>query len=169
MAEGFEARFDTLFRCAYQGAYKITGNRDDSEEIAQEALARCLVRWRRVEGYAEAFVTRTAINMSIDQWRRHDRHARTRPLDRELVHEDPHAELRADLVDALQSLSRRQRDVVVLRYLMDVSERQVARTLGCTEGTVKQHAQRGLAALRERLGEVPLGGEDLIAGEGGAV
>jgi RNA polymerase sigma factor (sigma-70 family) len=168
MAEGFEARFDTLFRCAYQGAYKITGNRHDSEEIAQEALARSLVRWTKVEGYAEAFVTRTAINLSIDRWRRHDRHAGTRVSDHQLVHEDPQADLRADLVDALQSLSRRQRDVVVLRYLMDVSERQVARTLGCTEGTVKQHAQRGLAVLRDRLGEVALG-EDLIPREGGAV
>ena len=52
----------------------------------------------------------------------------------------------------LRSLSRRQREVVALRYLADLPEADVARALGCSVGTVKQHASRGLAALRVALG-----------------
>jgi DNA-directed RNA polymerase specialized sigma24 family protein len=52
----------------------------------------------------------------------------------------------------LRGLSRRQREVVALRYLADLPETDVARALGCSVGTVKQHASRGLAALRAALG-----------------
>jgi RNA polymerase sigma factor (sigma-70 family) len=58
---------------------------------------------------------------------------------------------RLELLEALRSLSRRQREVVVLRYLADLPEAEVAAVLGCSVGTVKQHASRGLAALRLRL------------------
>ena len=63
---------------------------------------------------------------------------------------------RAELVEVLRSLSRRQREVVALRYLADLPEADVARALGCSIGTVKQHASRGLAALRVALGPPPI-------------
>ena len=59
---------------------------------------------------------------------------------------------RVDLVRALRALPRRQREVVALRYLADRPEAEVADLLGCSAGAVKQHAHRGLAALRARLG-----------------
>lgn len=52
---------------------------------------------------------------------------------------------------ALGSLPRRQREVVALRYLADMPEAAVVAALGCAPGTVKQHAHRGLAALRRVL------------------
>jgi RNA polymerase sigma factor (sigma-70 family) len=55
---------------------------------------------------------------------------------------------------ALHSLPSRQRAVVVLRYLSDLSETQVAEALSMAPGTVKSHTHRGLAALRQRLGDV---------------
>ena len=55
---------------------------------------------------------------------------------------------RMDLVRALRALPKRQRQVVVLRYLADCSEAEVAALIGCSEGTVKSSASRGLAALR---------------------
>ena len=55
---------------------------------------------------------------------------------------------RVDVVEALRALPRRQREVVILRYMADLSEQQVADRLGCSIGTVKQHAHRALAALR---------------------
>jgi RNA polymerase sigma factor (sigma-70 family) len=55
---------------------------------------------------------------------------------------------RIDLHRALDTLSRRQREVIVLRFLADLPEAEVARALGCSVGSVKQHASRGLAALR---------------------
>jgi RNA polymerase sigma factor (sigma-70 family) len=51
-----------------------------------------------------------------------------------------------DLRSALQALPKRQREVVVLRYIADLSENQTAVQLGCSVGTVKTHAFRGLAA-----------------------
>jgi RNA polymerase sigma factor (sigma-70 family) len=59
---------------------------------------------------------------------------------------------------ALASLPRQQRAVLVLRYCEDLPEAEVAELLGCTTGTVKTHAHRGLRALRDLLGD-PLGGE----------
>ncbi len=58
------------------------------------------------------------------------------------------AALRVTLAKQLESLPRRQRDVVELRYLADLTEVQVAALLGVSQGSVKRHAQRGLSALR---------------------
>ena len=52
---------------------------------------------------------------------------------------------------ALRTLSRRQQEVLVLRYYADLSEHEIARTLGLSNGAVKSHAHRGLAALRLAL------------------
>ena len=61
---------------------------------------------------------------------------------------------RVDLQRALLRLPKRQREVVVLRFLADLPEAEVAESLGCSTGTVKSHASRGLVALRLSLGEV---------------
>jgi RNA polymerase sigma factor (sigma-70 family) len=58
---------------------------------------------------------------------------------------------RVDLQRALLALSPKQRDVVVLRYLVDLPEADVAKAMRCSVGTVKTHASRGLAALRRSL------------------
>jgi RNA polymerase sigma-70 factor (sigma-E family) len=55
------------------------------------------------------------------------------------------------VLDALRSLSDRQRDVLVLRYWMELSETEIAETLDISPGTVKTHAKRGLEALATRL------------------
>jgi DNA-directed RNA polymerase specialized sigma24 family protein len=66
-----------------------------------------------------------------------------------------------DLHRALGALPRRQREVVVLRYFGDLSEREIAAELGLAPGSVKSHASRGLAALRARLGDGTPGGDHL--------
>jgi RNA polymerase sigma factor (sigma-70 family) len=57
----------------------------------------------------------------------------------------------ARVMAALRTLSRRQQEVLVLRYYADLSEQDIAQTLGLTKGAVKSHAHRGLAALRAAL------------------
>ncbi len=52
---------------------------------------------------------------------------------------------------ALRSLPDRQREVLALRYYLDLSEAEIAATLGISAGSVKTHAHRGLATLAERL------------------
>jgi RNA polymerase sigma factor (sigma-70 family) len=107
-------------------------------------------------------VVRVSGNLAIDTWRKH---RRVDTVDGETVEQargasttpgpDPQ---RIDLHRALRRLSRRQREVLVLRFLADLPEADVARALGCSVGSVKQHASRGLAALRTTIGpqaEVP--------------
>jgi RNA polymerase sigma factor (sigma-70 family) len=112
-------------------------------------MARAYTRWNKVHEYAAAWVTRVTTNLALD----HLRQRRRRPDAVVARSSDPahDASDRADLVAALRTLPARQRDVVVMRFLADLSEAEVARALGCTPGTVKQHAHRGLTALRSSL------------------
>lgn len=147
--DSFDERFVELHRAAFRVAYKVLGDGAEAQDIAQEALARGLVRWRKVEPYAVAWVSRVAANLAIDRTRRERRSAVVLDLGRV----DPDAAERLDLQRALRGLPRRQRDVVVLRYLLDQSEQTVADALGVSVGSVKTHASRGLAALRLALGD----------------
>jgi RNA polymerase sigma-70 factor (sigma-E family) len=148
---GFELAFDGLYRLAYRLAFRILGDRGDAEDVAQEALARASVRWSRLQDRPEGWVTRVASNLAIDRYRR-----RRRPPPRMtgpvgLV--DPYLGERGDLVAALRRLPRRQREAVVLRYLGDLSEAQVALEMGCSVGAVKSHGARGLSSLHRYLSE----------------
>ncbi len=148
----FELAFDRLYRLAYRVAYRVLGDRGEAEDVAQEALARALVRWSRLADGPEGWLTRVSFNLAIDRYRRRRPPA---ALHGPVGVVDAHRAERVDLVRALAALPRRQREVVVLRYLADLGEADVAVALGCSVGTVKSHAHRGLAALRRRLGEEP--------------
>lgn len=153
----FEERFDALAVVAHRVAYRLLGDREAAQDVAQEALTRAFVRWRRIEGYAEPWVARVAANLALGQLRRR------RPIQPRLEVDARHSERatdgvlqRAVLADALARLPHRQRDVVVLRYLADLPEAEVAVLLGCAPGTVKSHAHRALGTLRTQLGDPTL-------------
>jgi RNA polymerase sigma-70 factor (ECF subfamily) len=152
----FDAAFPDLFRRAYRVAYRLLGSRADAEEIAQEAVARAYDRWARLtdggRGRPDGWVTTVAANLAVDRWRRRNRHGGVEVVPERSVN-DPSAATRLALRDAVGHLPKRQREVVVLRYLADYSEQDVARILGCSPGAVKQHASRGLARLRTALGD----------------
>ena len=145
----YDQRFDALATLSYQVAYRMVGSREDARDIAQEAMARAYARWPRVRDKAGGWVAQVTTNLALDLLRRRNR---VTPAPTELNPDTAaQAAQRTDLVAALRRLPRRQRDVVVLRYLADLPETEVASTLGCSVGTVKQHAHRGLAALRTSL------------------
>lgn len=140
----FDDEYPRLWSTAYRVAFRVLGTRAEAEDVAAEACARAYASWRRVSSYPEPWVARVAGNLAIDVIRRRGRsrdpeEGRTR---------DPMLEDRLDLQRALRRLPRRQREVVTLRYLADLPEETVALALGCSVGTVKTHASRGLAALR---------------------
>ena len=148
MDVGFVDRFDELYAVGYRAGYAVLGRRADAEDCAQEAMARALARWDRVHEYAPAWVARVATNLALDRVRRLNRR-----LDPAVdVVDDPVAIRRHDLVTALRALPKRQREAVVLRYLVDLSESQTALAMGCATGTVKSAAARGLDHLRRALG-----------------
>jgi RNA polymerase sigma-70 factor (sigma-E family) len=152
---GFDDQFEALATIAHRVAFRILGNRSDAEEVAQEALARAYSRWRSVAGHAEPWVARVAANLAIGRWRKR---RPSFPLDASPEGVAPDAGAlaleRHGLVAALTRLPKRQREVVVLRYLADLPEREVAEQLGTSVGAVKQHAHRAVARLRQDLEEV---------------
>jgi RNA polymerase sigma-70 factor (sigma-E family) len=151
LPRSFELAFADLYRLAYRVGYRILGDRTEAEDIAQETLARATLRWTRLHERPEGWVSRVASNLAIDRYRHRRREPRFASGPVGIV--DDRTVERSDLVAALRRLPRRQREVVVLRYLADFSEADVAAALGCSVGTVKTHGSRGLSALRRHLGD----------------
>jgi RNA polymerase sigma factor (sigma-70 family) len=144
--DGIEGHYEDLFLCAYRAALRVLADRDSAADVAAEAVARAFVRWRRIEGFAQAWVTRVAVNLALDQVRR-------RPQPAPLVtstQEEPSLD-RVVLAATLARLPRRQREALVLRFLLDLDEEHTARLLGVTVGTVHTHVTRGLAQIRRAL------------------
>lgn len=152
----YEDAFASLYGRAYAVAYQLCGRRTEAEDAAQEALARAYLHWDKINGYAEAWVVRVASNCTIGSWRKSRRVINLVEEEGRVTAAGPNGD-RIDLLRALRRLPRRQREVVTLRYLADLPEAEVARALDCTPGTVKQHASRGLAALRASLGPSRVG------------
>jgi len=152
-ATTFAEAFPALWRAGYRVAYRLLGSREDAADCAQEACTRACVRWARLArgGDPTPWVVRVAANLAIDRWRRGQR-AVSSVADRSPDGSTLAAD-RIDLHRALAGLARRQREVVMLRFVADLTEADVAEELGISVGSVKQHAARGLAALRSALTE----------------
>ncbi|MFF2268124.1 SigE family RNA polymerase sigma factor [Cellulosimicrobium cellulans] len=138
-------------------AWLLCGDVHRAEELVQHALVRTYVAWPRArEGEPLAYARRVLANARIDHWRKHRREHLTEP-GRLPPGEQPSAARgqaeRDALVRALGQLSAQRRRVVVLRYLLDLPERQVADELGLSLGAVKSAASRGVAHLRQILAE----------------
>jgi RNA polymerase sigma-70 factor (sigma-E family) len=147
-------------------------HRAEAEDLLQEVLERAYRRWGRIcrGGDPERYVRQMLVNASVDRWRRLRRRPElpVRAPDAGQVVADQSAAVddRDQLLRALAALPVRQRAVIVLRYLEDLSEAQTSAVLGCSEGTVKSQASRALAKLREAVhAERPPGSTDLPGGK----
>jgi RNA polymerase sigma-70 factor (sigma-E family) len=148
-----EARYANLLRTAYL----LTGDASSAEDLVQTALLATMQRWRRMN-QPEAYVRQVMVNHLISRWRRPrvleiltdqvpDHASRTGDWTGEFDSAHP-----ADEVwQALRRLPKRMRAVLVLRYWEDLSEADTAQLLGCSVGSVKSQASRGLARLREMI------------------
>jgi RNA polymerase sigma-70 factor (sigma-E family) len=154
-------------------AYALTGDQHAAEDLLQSALAKAFTRWSRIRGEAEPYVKRILYHDHVSGWRRRRirpealygavpepgaAHAATVAAAVDGIADTP---LRLLLRDALLALPPRQRAVLVLRYLEDLSTEQTAQVLGCRAGTVASQASRALARLRELVPELdgPLGND----------
>lgn len=128
-----------------------------AEEIVQDAFVSVHGRWGRLREpeHALAYLRQAVVNRSRSALRHRgvvDRHAATlRVVDS--PDPSPATDRRAVVLDALRALPQRQREVLALRYYLDLSESEIADTLGISRGAVKSHASRGAAALRSLLQE----------------
>lgn len=138
-------------------AYLIGGDRHKADDIVQETLYKVYLAWPKVQraGNPFAYARRMLVNVAYDggrrPWRREVTIAEVPDYD---VHGGDfatgHAE-RDEVLEALRALGPRQRACIVLRYYEDLSIEQTAEILGCSEGTVRSQASRGLEALRKAI------------------
>jgi RNA polymerase sigma-70 factor (sigma-E family) len=138
-------------------AVLMCGSRQDAEDVLQTALEKAYRHWGRLDPGSdpEPYVRRILVNLMISRARRwkvlREIHM-ARPPEVPADPENHALELRGALMEELRRLGPRQRAVLVLRYWEDLSEMETAEMLGCSVGTVKSQASRGLARLRQRLG-----------------
>ena len=156
--EEFAAAYPSLFSRAMRLAYRMTRDQALAEDVAAEALARAYSRWnvvRRME-QPDAWVMRVTVNLVIDHGRR-SKLIRQRLPTLSADHDRPHrfdddVAVRNALVAALATLPKRQREAIALRYLAELDENDISRSLQISPSSVRTHVQRGLATLRDRLG-----------------
>jgi RNA polymerase sigma-70 factor (sigma-E family) len=146
-------------------AYLIVWDLSEAEDLVQECLLTVARRWPRVRRmqHPRAYARRVLVNLALDGRRRRARRqqeleAPPSAWERRSDEDGTLAgvEVRRDLVDALATLPPRQRAVLVLRYFEDLTEAQVASVLGCSVGTVKSTASRGLARLQASMAPEPM-------------
>jgi RNA polymerase sigma-70 factor (sigma-E family) len=148
------ARTHALFRMAYA----LTGHQQAAEDLLQSALATCALRWRQISDHPEPYVRKVMYHEQVSWWRRRRRYTEMsvavvpeQPVERDPSHDTA---LKLTLHRALARLGPRQRAVLILRYLEDLSESEVARIMGCSESTVGSQASRALARLRQLAPEL---------------
>lgn len=132
-------------------AYLLTGDRGLAEDLLQTALLKTYRHWGwiRQQDRPEAFVRKVMVNSQRMVWRRRAviEHSVADVPDRPGPLATPDGE-RDAIWQALAELPPRMRAVLVLRYWEDLSEKDTAAVLGCSVGSVKSQASRGLARLR---------------------
>jgi RNA polymerase sigma-70 factor (ECF subfamily) len=152
--------FDAFYRSEYHSvvalAHALTGRAAVAEELAQDAFLVAYRTWGRIAAYDDpgAFVRRVVANMAASRGRRLAAEARAlaRLKSRSALWPARLEPPDADFWRAVRSLSRRQAQVLALRYLEDRSDAQISVVLGCSEATVRTHLHNGRLALAQRLG-----------------
>jgi RNA polymerase sigma-70 factor (sigma-E family) len=133
---------------------------ETAEEVVQDSFVAMHGRWRSLKepDQALAYLRQAVVNRSRSVLRHRGVRARyVAPAVPDLPGADEQAlaaERRTAVLDAMRALPDRQREVLALRYYLDLSEADIASTLGISRGAVKTHASRGVAALRSRMEDV---------------
>jgi RNA polymerase sigma-70 factor (sigma-E family) len=141
-----------------QVAVLLAGDWHAAEDLVQASLLKLYRIWPQLDTGADldAYLRRIMVNTLRSWWRARWRRETPAAVLPERVSQEDAADrqaLSAVVRGALARLPRQQRAVLVLRHYEDLPEAEVAELLGCSVGTVKTHAHRGLRALRELLGE----------------
>jgi RNA polymerase sigma-70 factor (sigma-E family) len=161
MTQGEEDRFTDFVRAhsasLFRTAYLLTGDHQRAEDLLQSTLVRVYQRWARIETMERpvAYARKVLVSQSASWWRRRSSHES--PLQ---LRDEPEwgsgVESFAEherVWEAVLTLPPRQRAVMVLRYYEDLSEAEIAETLGMAPGTVKSHAHQATRRLSGLLAE----------------
>lgn len=155
-ADYVRARSPALLRLSYC----LVGDWYRADDVCQAALVRLHRAWPRVAAYEalDAYARRIVTNEAHRWWRRA---SNREELPGEVAAPSRDAlgavDARDELWHLLMTLPKRQRAVVVLRYVEDLSEQETARVLDCSVGTVKSTASKAMARLRVAANALPGG------------
>jgi RNA polymerase sigma-70 factor (sigma-E family) len=156
----FHGFFERHHRELARLAFLILGDPDGADDLAADAMTAAWQRWDRVRAADQplAYVRRMVVNMSRSRIRALVRERDK--LERMYAITDDHVRAPdvpavVDVRAALQSLPQRKRACVVLRFAFDMSEKDTARCLGVTVGTVKSQTAKGVAELARHLADRP--------------
>jgi RNA polymerase sigma-70 factor (ECF subfamily) len=153
--DGFEAFYAAAYRRVVGQVFALLGDLQEAEDVTQDAFAKASFHWKRIAAYdqPEAWVRRVAFNQA------HNSSRRARRWRVALARHGPPAPVpavsadRLDLHRALRRLAPRHREVLVLRYVAELSVEEVAGQLRLPPGTVKSRLSRARSALADEVGD----------------
>ena len=137
-------------------AYVLTGSRADAEDVVQDALSRALPRWSRISTLddPDAYVRRMVVNAHVSWWRRmRRREVPVESVRERAVADGPSTEERDRIWRACRALPPDPRTAIVLRFYEDLDYADIAALTGVREGSVRSRVSRGMAVLRQELGD----------------
>lgn len=142
-------------------AFFLTGDREVAQDLVQEAFLKVFARWgnlREPDSFA-AYLNRTIVNLAnkVHRRRKIERHYLDKQPRHETVAPTRDHETADELWERLRLLPQRQRTAIVLRYYEDLTDRQAAEAMGCSEKALASLVQRALGALRKGAPAVEVG------------
>ncbi|MGH9240722.1 MAG: RNA polymerase sigma factor [Vicinamibacterales bacterium] len=158
----FEAIFREHYRTVYRTAYGVTGSAQDAEDVAQTVFLR-LLRSTREWQNPGAYLYRAAVNESLTLIRSRKRQVRKEDASRSPAltgHAETESaeDIHRRLYEAVAELGRKAAEILILRYVHDYSDAQIAKLLGTSRGTIAVSLYRSRARLRTLLRNSSSGG-----------
>ena len=151
----FEAWASARQHGMVRSAYLLTGDLHRAEDLVQDALLKVALRWARLRGGDPDAYARTVIYRTNVSWWRAPRDTVVESVPDERRTPDDDGRERPMIVrTALARITARQRAVLVLRYLDNLTETQTGEVLGISVGSVKKHASIAKERLRELAPEL---------------
>jgi RNA polymerase sigma-70 factor (sigma-E family) len=151
--------FETHHAKLVSFCFVLTGDSGQAQDLAQDVFVRVAERIPDLRGHDMWPYLRAA---AVNLWRNRLRRLRLERRQAQAIESIANSDVPTARVDdhdaiwrAMSKLPRRQRSVLVLRYYEDLSEETAARILGCSVGTIKSQASRGLARLRKEIQDGP--------------
>jgi RNA polymerase sigma-70 factor, ECF subfamily len=167
LGEPFPQDFEDLFQehyiLVYRTAYGVTGRVEDAEDVVQTVFLRLLQRDFRLKAEATGFMKnpkgylyRAAVNLSLTVVQRRQRRARTETSEELAVAVPSRASSRAEelhrkLYEAIAQLNPKAASIVILRYLHNYSDADIAALLGTSRGVIAVTLYRSRARLKKLL------------------
>jgi len=156
LSESFEKLFTEHSRMIYRTAYGVTGSREDAQDILQTVFLKLLRRDLPIKfrENPKAYLYRAAVNLSLDAMKIR---RRRRVVDDADLEDMPSAEVsirdesHARVYEAVAALAPKYREIVILRYVHEYSDAQIARMLGKSRAAVAVSLFRSRALLKKIL------------------